>query len=353
MADDRSAVPTPILLVGCRRADALARVFQRVREARPARLFVAFDVPVTGPDDPEHRRAVELASAVDWPCAVDLDVADHPLGPTGRIASAIDRAFTDVDRLIVLEDDILVDPSFFPWAGAMLDRYAGDPSIGHIGGRNELVGWPANDDHLLVRRGSMWGWATWRDRWMNFRTDLRPPAPTGTSLLDDHVRQFDRSPDVPLTWDLEWTRSRVATGLRAVIPSRNLVDNIGFGSDATHTFDPFDVRSGFPIGDAVSLSSDDAVGPDHSPDVYDEWAVLVELMSTYRHPEAVARLARLDARRPVPLLDDVTRHHLAPFRRAESSLRALAHLRRQGVDPGRVAPLERAIHRVMTAGATT
>jgi hypothetical protein len=195
----------------------------------------------------------------------------------------------------------------------------------------------------------MWGWATWRDRWSGFRTDPRPPSPTGPTLLDDHVRQFDRSPDTPLTWDLEWTRRQVTTGLHAVIPARNLVDNIGFGSGATHTFDPLDVRAGFPIGDSVPTSVDDAVGSGRSTEVYDEWAVLVELMSTYRRPEALAGLARLDTKQAIPTLDDTTRHHLAPFRRAESSLRALAHLRRHGIDAGRVSPLEDAIRRVMTA----
>lgn len=352
MADDRSALSTPILLIGHRRPETLARVLARIREQRPSRLFIAFDVPTTGSDDDEHRRAVELASAVDWPCEVELDVAVHPLGPSGRIVSAIDSAFDSVDRLIVLEDDILADPSFFDWAVAMLDLYADDPSIGHVGGRNELVGWPTDDDHLLVRRASMWGWATWRDRWTDFRTGRRPPAPTGTTLLDEHVRQLDRSPEVPLTWDLEWTRRRVATGRRAVIPCRNLVDNIGFGSDATHTFDPQDLRAGFPIGDAVP-SGDVAGGSRHPTDVYDEWAVLVELMSAYRHPDVVARLARLDSRQQVPLLDGATRHHLAPFRNAESAQRALAHLRRHGVDASRVTPLEQAMRRVMTASTTT
>ncbi|MFM8863079.1 MAG: hypothetical protein ACKOIA_11615 [Acidimicrobiia bacterium] len=355
MADDRPELSTPILIVGCRRPDTLARVFRRVREARPARLFIAFDVPATGPDDPEHRRAVEAASVVDWSCAVEIDIAEHPLGPSGRIVSAIDSAFESVDRLIVLEDDILVDPSFFPWAEAMLDRYADDPLIGHIGGRNELVRWPGDEDHLLVRRGSMWGWATWRDRWLRHRDGPRPAAPLGDTLLDEHTRLMDRAGDGPLAWDLDWSRYRVASDLQSVIPRVNLVDNIGFGADATHTFDPQDLRADFPIGDAATgsgpLTADPVASvPHYANDVYDEWSLLVELMTTFRHPDAVARLARLDARRQVPLLDDAARHHLAPFRRADSSLRALAHLRRHGIDPGRLAPLEHALRRVVTAG---
>lgn len=270
-AGTAARLSTPILLVGHRRPVTLARVFARIRAERPRRLFLAFDVPASGPDDPEHRRAMEVATAVDWPCAVELDIADQPLGPSSRIVSAVDRAFASVDRLIVLEDDILVDPSFFRWAGAMLDRHTDDPSIGHVSGRNELVGWPADDDHLFVRRGSMWGWATWRDRWTGFRTDPRPPAPTGTTLLDHHVRQLE----------------------------------------------------------------------------------LIELMCSYRHPDAVARLAALDAKEAIPTLDDATRHHLAPFRHAGSSLQALAHLRRLGLDPERVTPLELAIHRVMAASASS
>ena len=226
------------------------------------------------------------------------------------------------------------------------------PKIARKSTWNELVGWPADDDHLLVRRGSMWGWATWRDRWTRHRHGPRPSAPLGDTLLDEHVRLHDRAGDGPLAWDNDWARFRVATGLLSVIPSANLVDNIGFGADATHTFDSHDLRADFPTGAAVRRHDDGTDRPG-SPHTYDEWSLLVELMTTYRHPDAVARLARLDARREVPLLDDAARHHLAPFRHTEASRRALEHLRRHGIDPDRLTPLTRAIDRVALADGAT
>lgn len=351
VSEGRDPTP-PLLVVGHRRPAVLARVFERVRQARPHTLFVALDLPVEGADDPEHLEVRRIVSTIDWPCELRLDIAEHRLGCSARIETAIDSAFDVVDRLVVVEDDILVDPGFLPWAATMLERHASDPTIGHIGGRNELVYWPpTDDDHVVVRRGSMWGWATWRDRWRRHRSDPRPAAPTGTTLLDEHVRHFDDDAGSRLEWDIHWTRFLVATGLRSIVPSRNLVDNLGFGAGATHTVHERDLRAGFPTGEAVPRP-DAPMATDLTPDRYDEWSLLIDLMTTYRRPDAAVGLARLDARGAASMLDDVTRHHLAPFRDPTSALRALAHLRAFGIEAERTAPLEQALRRAQPTGGT-
>lgn len=355
MSSEVHPASAPVLLVVHRRPEKVARVVECIRAARPQVLFVAADVPAEGADDADHREAVRLATDVDWPCELRVTMGERPLGCSPRILSAIDWAFESVDRLVVIEDDIVFDPSFIPWAGMILDRFEHDPSIGHVGGRNELVRWPAQtDDHLIARRGSMWGWGTWRDVWQRYRTSPQTAAPSGGSLLDQHVGLLESREGASVVWDIDLSRFLISSDLRSVVPSVNLVDNIGFGIAATHTTEDGDIRAHFPTGSAVPPFDETAwvnSGLEMTADVYDDAAVLIGLMASYRNPSAVARLSRLVERGSGPELDAATLHHLAPFRHAETSARVLAHLRSHGVDPSRLAPMERAFASVIDAGS--
>jgi hypothetical protein len=350
---EHSSDSVPVLVVVHRRPEHVARVMEQLRIAQPPTLFVAADVPAAGADDPDHREALRLATSIDWPCDLRVTVSDSPLGCSPRILSAIDWAFGYVDRLMVIEDDIVIDPSFVSWAGAMLTRYEHESSIGHIGGRNELIRWsPTTGDHLIVRRGSMWGWATWRDVWERYRKSPPLDAPTGTSLLDEHTRLLESPPGASLIWDIDLSRFLLSSDLHSVVPSVNLVNNIGFGVKATHTTSVDDIRSDFPVGSSVpSLDMSPWIESGEVPDsdLYDEAALLVDLMATFRNPSALARLSLLVDRGMSPALDPVTVHHLAPFRCPEESARTLSHLRRHGVGDDRLLLIEQALASVNTS----
>jgi hypothetical protein len=164
------------------------------------------------------------------------------------VVSAIDRAFADVDRAIVLEDDVRPAPSFFPFCDAMLERYADDDRIMHIDGGNRLGAWrPADADHHFARHGNVWGWATWAGAWADYdvtleryRTTAARAAIAERALDDAHRALLEWMLDCEPggfgdAWDYQWTLARYATGGLSVVPARNLVANVGFGADATHT----------------------------------------------------------------------------------------------------------------------
>ena len=70
-------------------------------------------------------------------------------------------------------------------------------------------------------------------------------------------------------WDYQWHFAVAAHGGLSIAPAVNLVTNIGFGDDATHTFDPHDQHA--------------------HPTAH-------ELAFPLRHPPEVRRDARRDAR---------------------------------------------------------
>src|SRR5215218_2645804 len=208
---------TAVVLILFRRPDRTARVFERIREARPSRLFLIADGPRPGEEqearDCERARAV--VESVDWPCEVVRDFSDENLGLKRRIPSGLDRVFEESTEAIILEDDCLPHPSFF--------RYV------HI-----------------------WGWATWRRAWQRFDVDLTdwhatPNAEREARLrrmfdADDERRYWgwawDHSDEID-NWDHQWAFTCLSRGLLAANPNRNLISNIGFGEEATNaTADP-------------------------------------------------------------------------------------------------------------------
>ena len=341
-----TSAETPVLLVVFNRPGHVAQVLSALRAARPPLLLVAADGPrLDHPDD------VELCSAtravidnVDWSCEVLWDTSELNLGVDRRVPSGIDWALSLVDRVIILEDDVMPSPSFFPWCAAMLDRYQAADDVVHVSGRNDLGVWgPPGLDHLIVRRGSIWGWATWARAWQRIDRDL-PTAGDPAELEKLEARGFDPLLGQHLAihleaavtgslraWDCRWSAARALDGGWAVVPPVNLVSNIGFGPDAARTKFADDPRAGLTAGEAPPLNP---FGSSPSPDAqYDRRTLLAELMATYREPEMVLKLAR--SRRllvgPDGQPDTEALHHLAPVDYAAESLAVLEHLRNYGL----------------------
>jgi len=133
-------------------------------------------------------------------------------------------------------------------------------------------------------------------------------------------------------WDNQWALRCAMLGGLSVVPPVNLVAHAGFDAEATHTRFVADLRGLQPVGEAPAPVPGFVAEPDAR---LDRWALLLDLMATYREPRMLARLAR----RPGLLRDHRLRHHLAPFAMPAESLAALRHLRRFATDPAALDPL--------------
>lgn len=242
---------TPVVLLVFNRPGPTARVLARIREARPAILFVVADGPRPGrPEDAglcQQVRAL-IEAGVDWPCNVVRDYADANLGCGPRIASGLTRVFARVEEAIILEDDCLPDASFFPYCAELLARYRDEPRVGLISGsHHQLTSTWEGTSYYFCRYGNIWGWATWRRAWANFDHSMRAwPAWRDSGEFerffpDARVRAFWRriwdeaATDPRNTWDYQWTFCYLSQGLLGVLPRVALIENIGFGAAATHT----------------------------------------------------------------------------------------------------------------------
>ena len=242
---------TPVAFLVFNRPEPTRRVFERIAAARPPKLLVVADGPRPGrPGEAERCAEVrDIVSRVDWDCEVVTNFADANLGCRRRVASGLDWVFASVEEAIVLEDDCLPDPSFFRFAQELLARFRDDERVGMISGDNfQAAGRPPSPhSYYFSHFCHIWGWATWRRAWRHYDVDMALwPAAREAGLLEEmfHDRAyarwwsqtFDRVHAGEIdTWDYQWVFSCWSQRALAVGPESNLVSNIGFGSDATHT----------------------------------------------------------------------------------------------------------------------
>ncbi len=241
---------TAVVFIIFNRPDTTARVFDEIARARPQTLLVIADGPRHGqPLDAEKCAAARaVIDRVDWKCEVLKDYSEANLGCGLRPATGLRWAFRQVEEAIILEDDCLPHPTFFRFCEELLERYRNDERVMHISGNNFLPDKRQSASYFFSRYCLSWGWASWRRAFQCFDWEMKLWSRLrDTSWLSDTLREpvavehwravFDRvlgqaAKDV---WDFQWLFAIWARQGLAALPGVNLVSNIGFGKDATHT----------------------------------------------------------------------------------------------------------------------
>ena len=274
---------TPVVFVIFNRPETTARVFAAIAEARPRKLLVVADGPREHhPGDSERCEATRsIIDQVDWDCDVSTQYADSNMGSTRRVPTGLDWAFSTEEEAVILEDDCLPHPLFFQFCEELLARYREDERIAQIGGSNLQFGHDrTSHSYYFSRFTHIWGWATWRRAWRTYDVELRdwPELRAGAWLkevLGDRRQErywrriFDSVSSGRIdAWDYQWTFACWRTGAFTAVPNVNLVSNIGFGRDSSHTR----VRS--PLADVPTramrfpLDHPDRVEPNADADAF-------------------------------------------------------------------------------------
>jgi hypothetical protein len=347
----------PIVLFLFNRPASLARVVDVLCRVRPQLVLAIADGP--RPDHPEDIprciAARKIVERLDGPCHVIRHFAEANLGCSARITTGLAWTFEHFSEAIVLEDDIVPDPSFFPWCAQMLNRYRDEPQVMHVSGRNHLGRWTqSGDGHCLLRRASISGWATWRRAWQRNVTmpgmpdDIMHTAATSAIqpvVLDNFLMLQELSIKyTSSSWDTDWEIKKALLGGLSVVPSVNMVANIGFGPDSTHTRFAGDIRTLTPVGSSpLGIEADRCVEDGR----LEYWTMLFELMVAYREPRLAWRLAHSAQFAAAKHWsgDRRLRHHLAPFREPRESLAALDHFCAAGAPAGPLSDLMDALRR--------
>ncbi len=257
----QTTVQTPILFLIFNRPDETKKVFEAIRQAQPSQLFIAADGarPERSEEAEICQRTRAVVKNIDWDCKVNTLFRDTNLGCKYAVSGAINWFFSNVSEGIILEDDIVPDPSFFKFCEILLEKYRHDTRIMQICGANFQFGRQRGDGgYYFSRYNHVWGWATWKRAWQLYDVDIKTfPAfkqqrCIETIFYDPIIQQywtraFERMYRKEIdTWDYQWTYAIWCNNGLSIIPNINLVSNIGFGQNATHTTDSSAVEANHP-----------------------------------------------------------------------------------------------------------
>lgn len=306
----------PVALILFNRPDKTARVFAEIRKARPRQLFLIADGPRTEDERALTEAARAVVAQIDWECAVQRNYSETNLGCKNRCVSGITWVFEHTDRAIILEDDCLPHPDFFPYCALLLERYKDEPRVMHISGDNfqqKNARFHPTASYYFSALPHIWGWATWKRAWTQYDPDIKDwPTPEAQTLLESALHDaaaldrwnylfkqyYEHTID---GWDAQWVFACLTNAGMCINPAVNLVTNIGFGMAATHgEKDPANEFGNLPILPLpLPLTHPTTLAIDDATDAYTEryvfevnryWRQRIRWFAKRHFPKTYARL---------------------------------------------------------------
>lgn len=256
-------VDIPVALIFFNRPDTFRKVFECVRKNKPSKLFLIQDgARESRPNDAAKvDECRQIASNVDWDCEVYRDFSEVNLGCGRRIFTGLQNAFKVVDRLVIIEDDIVFSDSFLPYCKELLERYKNDQRVHYISGMNHFgVYEDCNNSYFFSRGGAIWGWATWKRVWDEIDWSLSLskddyliktlrrngyPRDYGNYLADKSqaISEMIDNGKSPSFWSFHALFYAYIQNRINIVPQKNLTSNIGMTEDAVHTTESYETLS--------------------------------------------------------------------------------------------------------------
>ncbi len=243
---------TPLLFLVFNRIESTKLVFEKIKWAKPNKLFIASD----GPRNDRKMEAEQVKevrefviNSIDWQCDVKTLFRKENLGCRKAVSEAITWFFENVEMGVILEDDCLPDVSFFKFCDELLMKFRNDERVGMISGNNfGFILYDKELSYTFSKHGLIWGWASWARAWNKFNFVQKGLKDADIELISscssnnsnfihfwwaDAIKTLNNKID---SWAYLWGITRYANNYLTIRPKDNLVANIGFGRDATHTF---------------------------------------------------------------------------------------------------------------------
>lgn len=249
------AFQTPILLNVFNRPEETSRVLAVLAEQQVPVLYVHCDGAREGrKNDDENVAAVKqlIKEGVTWPCEVHTMYEERNYGCGMGPYRAMTWFFENVEEGIILEDDCVPHPDFFMYCQELLERYRDNERIAVIGGTNRHPDRVRSKySYYFSPYAETWGWATWRRVWQQYEYDFDITDFDFLRHVLPHIKSYgvarhwlnllrqmrkDNAAGTKTYWDFQLDLLSLYKHWINIIPSVNMISNIGFNSRATHTF---------------------------------------------------------------------------------------------------------------------
>ena len=158
------------------------------------------------------------------------------------VTNAVSSELKSNDAVILLEDDCVPQKGFFDYMKNSLIKYKKNKDVRSVCSYCNLDQINKNQAYFL-KRFNPWGWATWKDRWKDYKSDIR--------LEINELYNLGKIQNLPLDlktycrnkgilrgtediWSLSWTLLHYKSDSLILYPPRSLIKNIGFDGTGVH-----------------------------------------------------------------------------------------------------------------------
>ena len=240
----------PTLVFGWRRPKLFYACLSRVFNSCSGPIEIFIDGPADSSQKIQTDEVISIANdfKASYPGTTLVTSHQSNIGLFANVVSSLNSFFDRHDFGIILEDDTIPSPDFFEFIVNMRDMFSSDSRIGHITGTRLM---PASHNTLFTasRYMNCWGWATWRSSWRMIDSTLEmlrtrsgveslnfPIIPKeAEQALKNQLIKSASEPENPHTWDYQFMATLLLNEKICLVPPCNLVQNLGFGVEATHT----------------------------------------------------------------------------------------------------------------------
>lgn len=245
------SVKSPILFLVFNRPKETQKVFDAIRKSKPKKLYIAADGPrLNDKDVVLCNKTKDIVKNIDWDCEIETLYRDENLGCKNAVSQAITWFFENEEEGIILEDDCVPNYDFFRFCDDRLEQYRDDNRIGHICGCNFQDNINRGDaDYYYSNLTHVWGWASWRRVWADYdvkltnleiaqENDFLSKVTDNKKIKNFIYNSLSKTKRGLInTWDYQYFFSNTINGYLSVIPNNNMIINVGFNNDGTHTID--------------------------------------------------------------------------------------------------------------------
>ncbi len=241
---------TPVLVLLFNRPNETKKLFEHLEMIKPRKLYINQDGPRKNSlrDLENCKKVKNIAINPKWDCEIFLNISEINHGCRKAVSSGLDWFFEKEECGIILEDDCMPSTSFFKFSKKMLAKYKDNKLISVISGsnfqKNNNIGL---GDYYFSKYAHCWGWSSWRRAWKfndsnlsfwpNWKNSLEWKTFHKNKLEQKYwTKIFDKVYDNKIdSWAYIWQASVWYNSGLTVTPNKNLILNIGFNKDATHT----------------------------------------------------------------------------------------------------------------------
>lgn len=242
---DKNGFDIPVVLIIFNRPDLVKKQLGRLEKIKPEKLYIVSDGARAECEGETERvnEARKIIDTIGWRCQIIKIYAEKNMGCDRRIVSGLFQVFKNEEQAVILEDDCLPHINFFDYCRAMLEKYKDNPEVMYISGTKWVQNYPMEYSYGFSYNTGTWGWATWRRAWQEWHWSMEEwqekkkewlkgiySRRFRMSWIRDMEKYFEKD---SIPWDYVW---RFCVGARlSIFPAVNLIENVGFGEDATHT----------------------------------------------------------------------------------------------------------------------